>query len=75
MSLLDRWGVGVCHVIGLGGRDLSAEVDGRMAKAAIRALRDDPATEVDLLGVQAAGTRGRRARSSRQPATPRSSPR
>lgn len=48
MSLLDRWGVGVSHVIGVGGRDLSAEVDGRMAKAAIAALRDDPTTEMIL---------------------------
>jgi FdrA protein len=49
MSLLDRWGVGVSQVIGLGGRDLSAEVGGRMAKLAIEALRDDPDTEVILL--------------------------
>jgi FdrA protein len=48
MSLLDRWGVGVSHVIGLGGRDLSAEVGGRMALAAISALRADPTTEVIL---------------------------
>jgi len=49
MSLLDRWGVGISTVIGLGGRDLSDAVDGRMAKAAIASLRDDPATEVILL--------------------------
>jgi FdrA protein len=49
MALLDRWGVGVSHVIGLGGRDLSRAVDGRMAALALRALRDDPATEVILL--------------------------
>jgi FdrA protein len=48
MALLDRWGVGVGQVIGLGGRDLSAEVGGRMACSAIAALRDDPATEVIL---------------------------
>ena len=48
MSLLDRWGVGVSQVIGVGGRDLSAEVGGRMAHAAISALREDPATEVIL---------------------------
>src|SRR5262249_40247604 len=29
MSLLDRWGVGVSQVIGLGGRDLSEQVGGR----------------------------------------------
>ncbi len=49
MSLLDRWGVGVSHVIGLGGRDLSAGVGGIMARAALTALRDDDATEVVLL--------------------------
>jgi len=49
MSLLDRWGVGVSHVIGLGGRDLSAEVDGVMARSALTALATDQATEVVLL--------------------------
>jgi FdrA protein len=49
MALLDRWGVGVSQVIGLGGRDLTAEVGGTMALSAIRALRDDPDTEVILL--------------------------
>ncbi|HEU0287912.1 MAG TPA: FdrA family protein [Nocardioidaceae bacterium] len=49
MSLLDRWGVGVTQVIGVGGRDLSSAVGGRMSRAAIKALRDDPATEVILL--------------------------
>jgi FdrA protein len=48
MSLLDRWGVGVTQVIGVGGRDLSADVGGRMARAAVSALREDPATEVIL---------------------------
>jgi FdrA protein len=49
MSLLDRWGVGVSSVIGLGGRDLTDKVDGRMAKLAIAALRDDPGTDAILL--------------------------
>jgi FdrA protein len=49
MSLLDRWGLGVTQVIGVGGRDLSSAVGGRMAEAAIEALRADPATEVILL--------------------------
>jgi len=49
MSLLDRWGAGISSVIGLGGRDLSDAVDGRMAKAAIASLRDDPATDVIFL--------------------------
>ena len=49
MTLLDRWGVGVSHVIGLGGRDLSEDVDGRMAKLAVAAMREDPGTEAILL--------------------------
>jgi FdrA protein len=49
MSLLDRWGVGVSHVIGLGGRDLSPEVGGLMAESAIRALDADEHTETILL--------------------------
>lgn len=49
MSLLDRWGIGISSVIGLGGRDLSDAVDGRMAKAAIASLRADPGTEVIFL--------------------------
>ena len=49
MSLLDRWGEGVTQVIGVGGRDLSAEVGGRMAALAVRALDRDPATEIILL--------------------------
>src|SRR6185437_3184764 len=49
MSLLDRWGVGVSHVIGVGGRDLAAQVGGRAALVAVRALRHDPGTDVILL--------------------------
>jgi FdrA protein len=48
-ALLDRWGVGVSQVIGVGGRDLSAGVGGRMAAAAVRALDADPATRAILL--------------------------
>jgi len=48
-ALLDRWKVGVTHVIGVGGRDLSEAVQGRTTKAAIRALEADPDTEVILL--------------------------
>lgn len=48
-SLLDRWGVGVSHVIGLGGRDLSVAVGGRMAISAVEALVADDATEAILL--------------------------
>ncbi len=49
MSLLDHWDVGVSHVIGVGGRDLSASVGGRMAAAAVRALDGDPGTDAILL--------------------------
>jgi FdrA protein len=49
MALLDRWGAGVSQVIGLGGRDLSADVGGRMAAQALAELDDDPSTEAILL--------------------------
>lgn len=49
MTLLDRWGVGVSHVIGVGGRDLSARVAGLMAASAVRALDADPGTDAVLL--------------------------
>ncbi len=46
MSLLDQAGVGVVQVIGLGGRDLSAAVGGRMARQAIGMLAADPDVEI-----------------------------
>jgi FdrA protein len=49
MALLDRWGVGVSHVIGVGGRDLSEAVGGRMALAGVRSLVADPQTELIFL--------------------------
>ena len=49
MTLLDRWGSGVSHVIGVGGRDLSAAVGGGMAEAAIEALDRHDGTELTLL--------------------------
>jgi FdrA protein len=48
-ALLDRWGVPVTSVIGVGGRDVGADVGGLMARSAVRALVDDEATEVVLL--------------------------
>ncbi|MFG1821294.1 FdrA family protein [Microbispora bryophytorum] len=48
-SLLDLAGVGVSHVLGVGGRDLSAQVGGRSAVQALRALDEDPATELIVL--------------------------
>lgn len=44
-TLLARRGEGVSHGIGVGGRDLSAEVGGRMTLAALEALEADPATK------------------------------
>ncbi|WP_431898481.1 FdrA family protein [Nonomuraea sp. bgisy101] len=49
MCLLDRCGVGVSQVVGVGGRDLSPEVGGRMAARAVRMLDEDPETELILL--------------------------
>lgn len=49
MCLLDAAGVGVSHVLGVGGRDLKATVGGRSTKQALRALADDPATESVLV--------------------------
>ena len=49
MTLLDRWGIGVSAVIGVGGRDLSAGVGGLMARDAVQALDADPGTQVILL--------------------------
>ena len=48
-TLLSRWRVGVSHVIGVGGRDLSADVGGLMAMSALRALDADPGTEAILI--------------------------
>jgi FdrA protein len=47
--LLDGAGIGVRHVIGVGGRDLSSDVGGVSTLAALRALDDDPA--VGVIGV------------------------
>jgi len=44
-SLLARQGRGVSHGIGVGGRDLSEKVGGRMTLAALEALEADPATK------------------------------
>lgn len=49
MCLLDAAGAGVSHVLGVGGRDLSPEVSGRSALAALAALDADPATELIVL--------------------------
>jgi len=44
-SLIARAGSGISHIIGVGGRDLSAEVGGAMTLAAIDALAADTQTE------------------------------
>ncbi|MBW3601566.1 MAG: protein FdrA, partial [Actinobacteria bacterium] len=49
MTLLDRWGAGVSHLVGVGGRDLGERVRGGMTRMAVRALADDPDTRVLLL--------------------------
>jgi FdrA protein len=44
--LLDAAGVGISHAIGVGGRDLTAEVGGAMSRRGIELLAADPATQV-----------------------------
>ena len=45
-SLVHQMGGGISQAIGTGGRDLSADVDGRMTRFGIEALGNDPATDV-----------------------------
>ncbi len=52
---LDRLGSGVSHAIGVGGRDLSDEVGGMGARAAIDLLAADPATRTIVLVSKPAG--------------------
>jgi len=47
--LLDGAGIGVSHIVGVGGRDLSAQIGGIMFRAAMRMLAADDATETLLL--------------------------
>ena len=49
MALLDAAGTGVSHCLGVGGRDLTAEVGGRSTLAALEALDADPGTELILV--------------------------
>src|SRR5205823_14162192 len=49
MALLDRGGARVTAVIGVGGRDLSQTVGGRMARSGLRVLGADPGTDAVLL--------------------------
>jgi FdrA protein len=49
LSLLDHAGVGVTSALGVGGRDLSAEVGGRSAMEALRRLEADDRVELILV--------------------------
>jgi FdrA protein len=49
MSLIHGFGYGCSHVIGVGGRDLSAKVGGIMTRLALEALEADERTETILL--------------------------
>ena len=48
-TLVHRWGSGISHAIGIGGRDLSDAIGGISALQAIDALETDPATSVIVL--------------------------
>ncbi len=49
LALLDHAGVGVTHALGVGGRDLSAEVGGLATREALRRLDADAAVELIVL--------------------------
>ena len=49
LALLDHAGVGVSSALGVGGRDLGAEVRGLATREAIRRLDADPAVELMVL--------------------------
>ncbi|BDG60787.1 acyl-CoA synthetase FdrA [Caldinitratiruptor microaerophilus] len=44
--LIDRLGSGISHLLGTGGRDLTAEVGGLMMRDGLRLLAEDPETAV-----------------------------
>jgi FdrA protein len=48
-SVIHRLGYGISQGIGVGGRDLSEEIDGLMTLQSARALENDPDTDVILL--------------------------
>ncbi len=45
-SLIHQWGGGISQAVGTGGRDLSADVEGRMTRFGIEVLGHDPGTDV-----------------------------
>lgn len=56
-AIADHVGIGVRHVIGLGGRDLTDDVGGLAAFGAIRLLDSDPAIEVVGIVAKTIGAR------------------
>ena len=71
LCLLDAAGAGVSAALGVGGRDLSAAVGGRSARAALAALDDDPATGLIIVISKPPARAGRRGPAR---ATPRACP-
>ena len=49
ICLLAESGEGISHALGVGGRDLSGEVNGAMMLEGLRALQEDSATEIIVL--------------------------
>lgn len=45
-TIVHRLGGGISHALGVGGRDLTDELGGRMTRFAVQALADDDATKV-----------------------------
>ena len=58
-SLIHRWGSGISHAIGIGGRDLSDAIGGISAIQAMNALEADSATSVILLLSKPPGSKTR----------------
>ena len=59
LALLDGAGIGVTHCLGVGGRDLSADVGGMSTPAALDRLDATIRTSSDRAGVEATGRRRR----------------
>ncbi|MDW8084157.1 MAG: hypothetical protein RMI49_03030 [Candidatus Caldarchaeum sp.] len=49
VTLLDHYGIGVSHAIGVGARDLTKQVGGIMTRKALQALDDDDQTKIITL--------------------------
>ena len=75
LALLDHAGVGVSSALGVGGRDLVADVRGLATREAMRRLDADPAVELIAAGLQAPAPRTSPPRSASTPPAcpPRSS--